>query len=68
MKRCRYCHKRLYPWQSYSWDKMEQTHDYAVLIKPDYSDDAYIHDYCFFREPYYKQILKTLQRAQAGLE
>lgn len=47
-KRCRYCKKRLWIFQSYTWDKTEQTHDYALLIRPKNDPDAYIHDGCFF--------------------
>lgn len=45
MSKCRYCHKHIWPWQSYfSQPEQERTDEYIILIIPDY--DRHIHESC----------------------
>lgn len=54
MKRCKYCNKICWPWQSWSWEIAEITNpDMGYkLVHTDYEKDIYAHDSCIFFRAY----------------
>lgn len=50
MRRCKYCHRRCWPWQSYSWELAEVTDTDRgfILVHATHEKDIVIHDSCFF--------------------
>ena len=60
MKKCMFCHNRIYFWQDSGRIVAQDTHPYAKLIRMDY-EDVHYHASCYFRSLDNDEIPRTVE-------